>query len=131
MKLNSFWKIISFGSNPQSFLIIRWNCLYFKSYDFTEVNISKCNANISSCCINPKFLTYYFLICLPLYRYVEISRTFRHDLSLFFYIKNSRSNIKKTCKHLFLFLATHLHYVGPWILLWVQGFLTSDAQWWP
>jgi cell division protein FtsW (lipid II flippase) len=58
MKLNSRWIKISFSSNPQSFQILSVeivNSSMFKLRDFTEVNISKCNAINSSCYINPKF----------------------------------------------------------------------------
>ena len=47
----------------------------------------------------------YYLICSPLYCYVETSRMFRHGHSLFVHIKNSRSNIKNLwCKQLFYFV---------------------------
>jgi hypothetical protein len=58
MKLNSRWIKISFSSNPQSFQVLSVeivNSSMFKLRDFTEVNISKCNAINSSCYINPKF----------------------------------------------------------------------------
>ena len=73
----------SFSCNPQSFLIVCWNCLKSKPRDFTEVNISKYNSINSSCAINLKFLIYYSLICSPLHMYAETSRTSRYDHCLF------------------------------------------------